>query len=456
MRTQRKNALDKREEKLKGRFRIRNGNYEYRLTVAKGFRKSFALGTSDKEEAITQAEALDAQFEAPSKQVAMERMNAIKGFSKVAENLLLQDVWPIYSVHPNRAIPATISEREGYHSTYNEFVRFATTPSTENNGTRHSAIFHVRDLSPEICEAFSAYLKSCPIGVSTHNRKIMRLRKVFDCLKDYYNGDNPFRAHSLRRKEREEQDKLVRRRAFSRQEILKLREVLADDDPKHKVKNKPEIRVIFYLGMFTGQRLKDCVLLQWQDVDMEHRKINVMQFKTGKRVSIPMAPELQAILNEAKAWRVDQYVSPNVAKRYNHTNAIGKNDGNNLVDIDVQRPIRWIGLEPAVKVEGRKKSMSVYGFHSLRHTFVSFCFEHNVPAAVVKSIIGDDLSIIGTYYTHVGDDAQMLAVMSMSDTKLNSTPSERIKKALEFIEALKTPGEDILRLRDILNGEQQE
>ena len=52
MKTQRKTELDRREEKLKGRFRIRNGNYEYRLTVAKGVRKLFSLGTKERDKAI--------------------------------------------------------------------------------------------------------------------------------------------------------------------------------------------------------------------------------------------------------------------------------------------------------------------------------------------------------------------------------------------------------------------
>ena len=450
-----KKTKDKREEKLKGCIRKRSGNYEYRLTVAKGVRRLFSLGTKEYEKALVQAALLDAQYESPSRQAAIERMNLIKGFSKVAENLRLQDVWDVYSVHPERATPATVSERESYHSTYDEFVRFAQTPSVADDGTRHKAIFHVRDISHEICEAFAAYLRNCPIGVSTHNRKIMRLRKIFDCLKDYYNGDNPFRAHSLRRKDREEQDTIVRRCAFTKEEILSLRKYLADNNPdkRHRVKNMPEIRVIFYLGMFTGQRLKDCVLLQWQDVDLEHRKINVMQFKTGKRVSIPVAPELQAVLDEAKAWRINQYVTPNVAARYNHTNAIGKNDGNNLVDLDVMRVIRWVVGDPTTEVPGRKKRMNLYGFHSLRHTFVSFCFENNIPAAVVQSIIGDNMNVIKAYYTHVGDEAQMQAVLSMSDTKLYASPAERIKKALDFIETLDKPSEEITKIKSILLGE---
>ena len=131
--------------------------------------------------------------------------------------------------------------------------------------------------------------------------------------------------------------------------------------------------------MFTGQRLKDCVLLQWQNVDMDHKRIYVKQFKTGKEVTIPMAEELFQVLTEAIEWRENQYVCPKSAARYNKQNRAGKNVGNNLVNIDVLRVIRWIGLEPSISVPGRNKKMTVYGFHSLRHSFASFCAEAGVP-----------------------------------------------------------------------------
>ena len=50
--------------------------------------------------------------------------------------------------------------------------------------------------------------------------------------------------------------------------------------------------------------------------------------------------------------------------------------------------------------------MVVYGFHSLRHSFASFCAEAGVPKAVVVSILGANSDIIDQFYTHVGEDAQ--------------------------------------------------
>ena len=75
----------------------------------------------------------------------------------------------------------------------------------------------------------------------------------------------------------------------------------------------------------------------------------------------------------------------------------GKEIGDSLVNIDVLRVIKWIGLEPSVATPGRKRKATVYGFHSLRHSFASFCAEAGVPKAVVVSILGADSSIIDRF-----------------------------------------------------------
>ncbi len=217
----------------------------------------------------------------------------------------------------------------------------------------------INKITPEITDKFAQYLRESGIAVATHNRKIKRLTKIFKVLKNYRDSDNPFIAKALRRKEREEQEHLVRRISFTRAQELQLLEAL--DDDKNNVKNKPEIRVIYHLSMFTGQRLKDCVLLQWSKVDLNRKRIWVKQFKTGKEVTIPMAPKLFEVLTEAKSWEKGYYVCPNVAKRYNKVDKNGKTTGNNLVNIDVLRVIKWIGLEPSVAVPGRKKKVTVYG-----------------------------------------------------------------------------------------------
>ena len=414
-------------KKLQGKLRQKNskGNYYYRLTIASGIRKEFALKTADETEAIQRAEELDSIYAAPNMDVAVAQINAIKGFSKQAQMLPLSEGWAKYEIHPERATPHTVSEQLAYKTTYDEFVEYVSTSG------KHTVITSIAELSNDVAHEYAAYMRTISQAVDTHNRKIKRLRKIFDCLKDYYSGDNPFKSKALLRSTREEQDTIVRRQAFTKEQEQQLRDVLSD--AQYKVMNKPEIRVIYYLGMFTGQRLKDCVLLQWQNVDMDHKRIYVKQFKTGKEVTIPMAEELFQVLTEAIEWRENQYVCPKSAARYNKQNRAGKNVGNNLVNIDVLRVIRWIGLEPSISVPGRNKKMTVYGFHSLRHSFASFCAETGVPKAVLLSILGTDSDIADKYYTHVGEDAQQLAITAISDIRNGKSAQEKVSAALALL-----------------------
>ena len=421
------NRNKSRMKKLQGKLRQKNskGNYYYRLTIASGIRKEFALKTADETEAIQRAEELDSIYAAPNMDVAVAQINAIKGFSKQAQMLPLSEGWAKYEIHPERATPHTVSEQLAYKTTYDEFVEYVSASG------KHTVITSIAELNSDIAEGYAAYMRTIPQAVDTHNRKIKRLRKIFDCLSDYYSGNNPFKSKTLLRSTREEQDTVARRQAFTKEQEQQLRDVLADD--QYKVMNKPEIRVIYYLGMFTGQRLKDCVLLQWQNIDMDRKRIYVKQFKTGKEVTIPMAEELFQVLTEALEWREDQYVCPKSAARYNKQNREGKNVGNNLVNIDVLRVIRWIGLEPSISVPGRNKKMTVYGFHSLRHSFASFCAEAGVPKAVLLSILGTDSDIADKYYTHVGEDAQQLAIIAISDIRNGKSAQEKVSAALALL-----------------------
>ena len=432
--------ISKRMKELRGKLRkkAKGGNYYYRLTITNGVRKEFALKTANEEEAIQKAADLDAVYEAPNQEVAFAQINAIKGFSKRAMQLTFAEGWEKYSSHPDRATPHTVAEQLAYKSTYEEFADFAAGEKVEAS-----------DIDIAFCEKYAAYLRERNLAVATHNRKLKRLRKIFDCLSEYYDGDNPFQNKLLFRKEREEQDTVVRRQAFTREQEQQLRDVLTD--PQYKVMNKPEIRVIYYLGMFTGQRMKDCVLLQWQNVDMDHKRIWVKQFKTEKEVSIPMADDLFEVLQEAQAWQSNQYVCPKSAARYSKLNRDGKNVGNNLVNIDVLRVIRWIGLEPSIKVPGRDKKMTVYGFHSLRHSFASFCAAAGVSKAALLSILGTDSEIADKYYTHVGDAAQKQAIEAISQSIGKKSAQEKIDEVLALLASNPEPTTDILdQIRNIL------
>lgn len=150
---------------------------------------------------------------------------------------------------------------------------------------------------------------------------------------------------------------------------------------------------------------------------------------------------------------MDTYVCPKVAARYQIVDERGKEIGDSLVNIDVLRVIKWIGLEPSVATPGRKRKATVYGFHSLRHSFASFCAEAGVPKAVVVSILGADSSIIDRFYTHVGEEAQRAAIEAISGVKLINNADIRIRDAIAYIEQIEKKTSEILTIRKILLGQ---
>jgi integrase len=413
-----------------------NGAYYFRYQI-NGQRKAVSLKTKNQKEAVKKAEELIPILKASNTEVISAHVKHAKGLTKKRKRLELVNAWEVYSNHHERATPATVAEQLGYKTSFNELIKFVG-----------NDCIYLDDITLEIAVKFATHLRNSEIAVDTHNRKIKRIKRIFKTLDEYLEKTNPFVAQSLRRKVREEQETIQPRQSFTKAQTQQLLEAL--EDSSNKVMNKPEIRVIYHLGMFTGQRLKDCVLLRWDKVDFKRKRIEVKQFKTGKEVSIPMAAQLFEVLKEAQAWKENQYVCPNVAKRYNKLDKNGKNVGNNLVNIDVLRVIKWIGIETSVAVPGRKKKVTVYGFHSLRHSFASHCAEAGVPKAVVVSILGANSEIVDKHYTHIGEEAQEKAIHSLFGTANTVSDGEEIEKALALIDSWNDKSEQAVEIETIL------
>ena len=415
------------------------GTYYYRYQV-NSERKCVSLKTTNQEDALKEARKYLPIVQATTAEVISAHVKVARELEKQAKKLRLKDAFAVYEKHPNRAMPATRHEEISYEKTFEEFIRFY--------GPDHL----ISDVTPEVAEQFSRHLKETKIAVNTHNRKMRRIRKIFTTLKEYYPGQNPFASTNLQRKVREEQGTTVRRLAFTQEQEETLRQVL--DDPKFKIINKQEIKVIYYIGMYTGQRLKDCVLLQWQNVDFEHNRISVKQFKTGKEVVIPIAAPLRTVLQDALDWKENSYVSPKEAARYMTKAPNGKVVGDNYVNIDIMRVIKHAGFEHNVEVPGRKRKMTVYGFHSLRHSFATFCANAGVPKAVVVSILGADSEIIDQFYTHVGEDAQIKALEAITGKAVVSREGKaekKIQQILAYLDSLDNLSPELHQIRSILS-----
>ena len=173
------------------------GNFYFRYQVQKQ-RKCVALQTNDYDAAKRKiSEDYLPMINASRSEVIAAHVKQAKSMEGYFENgLALADAWEKYSEHPDRAMPATVSEQLSYKSTFEEF---ANRLLAKNNLLQMHEVTHADALE------YSEFLKNNELAVDTHNRKIKRLRKIFKVM-HIYCGDtkNPFLSSTLLRKNREE------------------------------------------------------------------------------------------------------------------------------------------------------------------------------------------------------------------------------------------------------------
>lgn len=432
----------------------RKTSYYYR-TIVEGKQVERSLKTQDEEEALERAADLARILEAKSKEHLAAEVNTLKGWAEKPKRIKLDEAWGKYEKDPKRAKPKTENIRARYKSYFRDFVKWA---SGKN-------ITYLDEITDDHALEYADSLETDQLSADTHNKRVGRIARVFRTLAASgftREETTQWKVDGLRKSIKKSRVRTTRRRNFKRSELEAIFAVL--DDSKKQCKNKREIRVLFYLGVYTGQRMKDCVLLEWDQIDFDEKTIAFIQFKTGEEVEVPMAPQVIDILKEAETWRRDEpedskdfadYVLPELAARYQITNDKGKgekNIGGDFVNKDVLRVIGWAGIKTTKHVKGRKRGVSVHGFHSLRHTFASNCLNWGVSRAVVVDLLGTDSDIIDAHYSHAGKKEKEAAIQLISEGK---SLKDRYDEAIEFLDGLEQKSEDIQKLENILRGEKE-
>ena len=86
------------------------GTYYFRYQI-NGIRKEIPLHTTSKEDAIRQAKELIPVTKAKSIDMVAAHVKQANGLEKIERKLPLDEAWHIYSTHPDRAMPHTVSEQ---------------------------------------------------------------------------------------------------------------------------------------------------------------------------------------------------------------------------------------------------------------------------------------------------------------------------------------------------------
>ena len=172
---------------------------------------------------------------------------------------------------------------------------------------------------------------------------------------------------------------------------------------------KGEKRGLFLMGLYTMARLRDVVLMKWENIDLENRWLILKPHKTEKSSGLSVKTYIHdALYDELKAVPTEMrigYVFPNSAKAYL------KNSGE--FDKSLNRVFEECGIERQKVVNGRARC--VVGFHSLRHTAASFALSAPLAPSieVVQKQLCHSSSDMTRHYLTPTDDAVRRLIASL-------------------------------------------
>jgi integrase len=156
-------------------------------------------------------------------------------------------------------------------------------------------------------------------------------------------------------------------------------------------------KVAFGLAAFAGLRASEVIGLRWANVNLETGLLFVREAmthgivvtpKSGHQRAIPIAPPLQAILDEAKKRSTCQYVAPS----------------------GTGRPWSHGGLRTAFdRALGRAK-LPHTRLHDLRHFFITQCFAGGAGGPTVQRLAGHCHLSVTQRYAHTNDALMREAV----------------------------------------------
>ena len=299
------------------------------------------------------------------------------------EYLPISETWAAYIANPTRPDAGAGTLRQ-YSFQFKAFTNWMT--------AEHKQIVYLKDVTEQMTEEYASYLKPL-VSANTYNKHVGLLRLIYRVLgKSQGIKVNPFGEIKKLKEVQQHRFELPMAKVF---EIIQAAE--------------GELKTLLMLGVYTGQRLGDCCTYTWSKVDIRQGFIVSSQRKTeshgGKPLHIPIHPSLRGELEQTPLKKRKGYIIPKMAELYLRNN--------DKVTDQIQRLFKEYGVEihaPGTGGDSYKRAVIQYGFHSLRHTFVSIMAEAGIPQAVVQAIVGHATVAMAQHYTHIGDKAIVQAV----------------------------------------------
>jgi integrase len=160
--------------------------------------------------------------------------------------------------------------------------------------------------------------------------------------------------------------------------------------------------------------LADLATSHWDNIDFARNEIRIRTRKSGKRLSIPIAPPLKTHIKSRPTDR-QGYLHPKAAATVTSQKRSGPLS-NQFANLLAQAGLRDKAPHRS-KGKGRnaKRSSNGLSIHALRHTAVSLLKDAGIPEAVVMELVGHESKAMSAHYTHVGNEALAKAVAALPE-----------------------------------------
>lgn len=403
-----------RREKGTGTIFKRNGKYVYQFRDVLGKLKTQSL-RDESGNAVTvktQAEKIVAGLQ-EERQKLESVASKMEYLTQVAELKSLVEVC---------RLPIGELESSFFESTVRKEV------SDSQNASYRTAIRHfalwihtnlpdcllLSDISEAIAiQYMTAYWQS-GISAVAYNCRLKCLRVI---LRLFLKDNNPFGA--ILKKSEECQA----RQAFSLSQLQAIWTLLESED--YYMLHKHEMRILYFLALYTGARCGDLCTLEWSSIDLLQRTICLTPAKTRrtskKSIILPIALPLYNALLDAQEWQTPDspYALPRVAERY-----LRNPDG---IYQDTIKLLEQAGIITKEEKDGcrRQRRIVRYSMHSFRHTAASLMINSGANQAVVKELLGHSSIEMTSRYTHIAQTASIEAINTLPAISASMNQAEQ-------------------------------
>jgi integrase len=174
---------------------------------------------------------------------------------------------------------------------------------------------------------------------------------------------------------------------------------------------------LYVLAATTGMRQGEMLGLHWQEVDLDRRRIAVVQSLVWPKKSKPVLEELKTWESRRSVGLVSQAVVALAVTPY-RSGLVFRNQAGNFMN-----PSNIVNrsFKPLV----RRTGLPLIAFRDLRHTSASLLLKLGIHPKHVQELLGHkDIRLTLNTYSHIAPDMQVSVVAAM-DSALNGDQKQR-------------------------------